>query len=89
MKPDSRKGRREQIAPPQAPEDWSFVARHDPGDEKRRRGRMLACGAGLHNLVNRTECETDIRQLFVDGTQMKRQHRPSSATVLKPPNALA
>jgi len=27
--------------------------------------------------------------LFVDGTQMKRQNRPSSATVLKPPNALA
>jgi len=33
----------------------SFVARHDPGDEKGRHPRMLACGAGLHHLVNRTE----------------------------------
>jgi hypothetical protein len=49
--------RGEEIAEPNAPQDWSFVARQDAGNEQRCRGRMLACSPGLHNLVKRVEGE--------------------------------
>ena len=89
MKPNSGESRREKVASPEAPQDRAFVARKNAGCEQGGAGRVLARGAGLHDLMKAAKREPAGRKTLVELAHSERQHGARPAPVLKPLDALA
>jgi hypothetical protein len=88
MKPNSSERGSEKIASPEAPQDWAFVARQNAGYEQRSAGRVLARGAGLHDLMKRAKGQATAGKLAVHLADAKRQHSADPPGGAKPLDAL-
>jgi hypothetical protein len=89
MKPNTGESRREKVASGEAPQDRAFVARKNAGREQRGAGRVLARGAGLHDLMKGAKREPAGRKTLVELAHSERQDSERPTPVLKPLYALA
>jgi hypothetical protein len=89
MKPNGGESWCEKVALPEAPQDGAFVARENAGHEQCGAGRVLARGAGLHDLMKGAKREPAGRKTLVELAHSERQDSERPTPVLKPLYALA
>lgn len=76
IEPDGGERRREQVAPPQAPEHRAAPAGEDAGREQGRGRRMLAVDPALDAFVQRAERQPAPGQMPVDRLDPEGERRP-------------
>jgi hypothetical protein len=85
MQADAGKGRGEEIATAQAPENGTWHTRENSSREDAGDGGMLTGRTGFHDFVQMTKAQPATRQMFIDGLDAEGERSGRAAAMPRHP----